>query len=209
MKKRRHPNTVIESLRRDRLAGSTIPELVQKYTIPKTTVWHNVRDIKLPEEVRKEILSRRGGSAKRKLVRITDAEMAASNLLRSTQREFAVAVAMLYWAEGHKKSFVFTNTDENMLKLYIRFLKSIFNIVPKDFRILIRTADPIVPKEALLYWSKTLDLPRSAFKVNHDSIQNRTKSSFGICRVMVVKSNYYHKIMLSLVRQIQADLLPL
>lgn len=209
MTKRRHSSSTIKLLRSDRLSGLTIPQLVQKYSIPKTTVWHNVRDIRLSEEIKKEIVSRQGGSAKRKLARISDAENKATELLRSSHREFIIAVAMLYWAEGHKKSFVFTNTDEKMLKLYILFLKKILGVSTWECRILVRTADPIVPDVALRYWSKALDMPRSVFKVNHDSIQNRTKSNFGICRVMVVKSNYYHKIMFSLIKQIQSDLLPL
>ncbi|HMO83116.1 MAG TPA: hypothetical protein PKA42_03020 [Candidatus Paceibacterota bacterium] len=116
---------------------------------------------------------------------------------------------MLYWAEGHKKSFVFTNTDCRMLGLYIQFLDIVLGISKKDFRILIRTSDPITPSKALRYWSKELNLPSSAFKINHDNIQNRTKTDFGICRIMVLKSSYYHKIMLSLIKQVQNTFLPL
>ena len=209
MLKKRHSPLTIKSVRSDRLLGFTIPQLVEKYSIPKTTIWHHIHDIKLPENLKKEILSRQGGSTKRKLNRIFDAENEASNLLRGKDREFVVAVAMLYWAEGHKKSFVFTNTDDKMLNLYIIFLKKILGINEENYRVLIRISDPIVPSSAIDYWSKTLKLPRSAFKVNHDNIQNRTKTEFGICRIMVVKSNYYHKIMLSLIKQAQVSLLPL
>ena len=145
----------------------------------------------------------------RKLSRILDAERIAATFLSGEDRELVMSVSMLYWAEGHKKSFVFTNTDDQMLKLYVQFLNKILGVKREDYRVLIRTSDPIVPDSALLHWSKTLNLPSSAFKINHDNIQNRTKTKFGICRIMVVKSNYYHKIMLSLIKQTQSILLPL
>lgn len=207
MLKKRHAPSVVKSIRKDRSFGLSIPQLVEKYSIPKTTIWHHVHDIVLPESIRREILTRQGGSIQRKLTRIRDAEIKASALLCSKDREFVVAVAMLYWSEGHKKSFIFTNTDELMLKVYIKFLHEVLEIGKNDFRILIRTSDPIVPTSAVSYWSNVLDLPGSVFMVNHDNIQNRTKSKFGICRIMVVKSNYYHKIMLSLIRQTQTSLL--
>ncbi len=208
LKKRLSPS-VIEVIKNDRLLGLSIPQLVEKYSIPKTTIWHHVHDVELPEDIRREILSKQGGSLKRKLNRILEAEIKASTLLRGKDRELVVAVSMLYWAEGHKKSFVFTNTDDLMLRLYIKFLFEVLVVSKEDCRILIRTADPITPDAAINYWSNALDLPKSTFKVNHDNIQNRTKTQFGICRIMVVKSNYYHKIMLSLVKQVQSSLLPL
>lgn len=209
MTKKRYPPSVIESVKRDRLSGLSIPQLVEKYSIPKTSVWHHVHNIKLPENVKKEILSRRGGSSKRRLNRIINAEAEATALLSGSGKELVMAVSMLYWAEGHKKSFVFTNTDVLMLRLYIKFLTELLGVSRDECRILIRTSDPIIPDLAILYWAKALDLPKSTFKVNHDNIQNRTKTKFGICRIMVVKSNYYHKIMLSVIKQTQSILLPL
>jgi hypothetical protein len=209
MLKKRHSLSVVKSIRKDRLFGLSIPQLVEKYSIPKTTIWHHVHDIVLPDNIKREILARQGGSIQRKLGRIRDAETRASSLLCGKDREFVVAVAMLYWAEGHKKSFIFTNTDELMLRVYIKFLNEVLEINKDDYRILIRTSDPIVPASAVSHWSNVLDLPASAFVVNHDNIQNRTKTKFGICRIMVAKSNYYHKIMLSLIKKTQTSLLPL
>jgi hypothetical protein len=209
MIKKRHSLSVIKSIRNDRLVGFTISQLVEKYSISKTTIWHHIHDIELPQSIKTKILSGKGGSTKRKFNQIARAEKEASILLRGNDRELVMAVAMLYWAEGHKKSFVFTNTDYRMLKLYIKFLNKVLGINKEDYRILIRTSDPIVPDSAIQYWSKVLNLPSSVFKANHDNIQNRTKTKFGICRIMVVKSNYHHKIILSLINRAQLILLSL
>lgn len=208
MIKKRHPSSVIKSIRADRLLGLSIPQLVEKYSIAKTTIWHHVHDIVLPENIRRKILARQGGSNKRKLERIRDAEIEASKLLCGKNRELVVAVTMLYWAEGHKKSFIFTNTDVVMLKLYLKFIKEVLDIDQSACRILIRISDPITPASAIRYWSHALGLPSSVFKVNHDNIQNRTQTEFGICRIMVIKSNYYHKLILSLITQIQLNFAP-
>jgi Mor family transcriptional regulator len=61
----RHNPSVISSLKADRLAGMTIPELMQKYRIPKTTIWHHISTLKLTKEAQKTISSQKGGSKKR------------------------------------------------------------------------------------------------------------------------------------------------
>ena len=135
---------------------------MEKYSLPKTTIWHHVHKINIPDGLKNRILSMQGGSTKRKLKRIHDATERASTILQSKERELVVAVAMLYWAEGHKNSFVFTNTDVEMLKLYVYFLNNILGVSRNDYRALIRMSDPIIPSRALNYWSKELNLPISA-----------------------------------------------
>ncbi len=176
--------------------------------MPKTTVWHHVHNIVIPIDKKIALLSRTGGSHIRKIQREFNAEVRARELLHSNQRELLIAVSMLYWAEGHKKSFVFTNTDPKMLQLYIKFLTSVLNVSESDIMILVRIADPIDSKYALQYWSQALELPYTAFKINHNNIQNRTKTEFGICRIMVTKSEFLHKLIVSLRKQIYDDLMP-
>lgn len=209
MKKQRYSLETIESLKKDRYSGLSIPELVVKYKIPKTSIWHHVHGIILPPDKKADILTRQGGSHKRRLEREQNADDFARQLINSKQRELVIAVTMLYWAEGHKRTFVFTNTDSQMLRLYLKFLTTVLGIEKKSLIILLRTSDPIKPKNAIEYWSRTLKLPSSVFRVNHDNIQNRTKTEFGICRIMVSKSGDYHKVIQSLMRQIQTNFLPL
>jgi hypothetical protein len=206
---RRYPKELIDQIKRDRFVGLSIPDLVDKYEMPKTTVWHHVHAIKLSDALQASLSSRKGGSHQRKIRRENEAEKFAMKLLLSSRRELVIAATMLYWAEGHKKSFVFTNTDPQMLRLFMNFITTVLDVDESRCTVLIRTSDSIIPARAIQYWSKILELPDSAFKVNHDNIQNRTKTEFGICRIVVTKSEFLHKIVLSLVRQLQSNFMPL
>lgn len=189
----------IKALKSERRKGATVTVLMDKFLLPKTTVWHHVKDVVLSKSAAKFIGLNRGGSKKRKELAFEKAERVAYVLLKSNQRELIIAVSMLYWAEGHKKDFVFTNSDPKMVSLYLRFLREILKISIKDINILIRISDPIIPSVTLKYWSKELCLPLSCFKINHNNIQNRTKTKFGISRVLVRKSGFYLKIMQKLI----------
>jgi hypothetical protein len=180
---------------------------MDKYGLPKTTVWHHTHAIVLSEEQKTRLRSRQGGSHVKYLAEIVKARDCALKLLCSKDRELVMLVAMLYWAEGHKKAFVFTNTDEKMLSLYLKFIYEVMNIPQKSVSILIRTSDPITPIKAQIYWAKALSIPKINLSVNHDNKQNRTKTRYGICRIMVAKSSFYLKVMNGLIETIQEDIL--
>lgn len=204
--KTKYDSKVIQSLQHDRRLGLSILDLVQKYDIPKTTVWYYIKNVEIPLNLKKKLLANQGGSKKRKVHREKLAEIFAAKLLADAERELTIAAVMLYWAEGHKKSFVFTNSDSKMLRLYIDFLIKILKIKTEDIVILIRITDPITEKQVMSYWPRALQLPHSVFNINHDNIQNKTKTKFGICRVMVKQSNFYHKVMMCLIFLLQNDL---
>lgn len=108
---------VIEDLHHDRHVGATVTELMAIYTLPKTTIWHHIKNEVLDPEIQLKIKKRKGGSTLRKAKKVLQAEALANTLLVSTSCELIISAAMLYWAEGHKKEFTFTNTDPKMLKL--------------------------------------------------------------------------------------------
>lgn len=201
----RHPKALIESLKGDRLMGLSIHELMSKYNLPKTTVWHHIHEVKLSYEKKQILTSRQGGSHNKFLRQIDESLVIAKQLLVSTNRELVIAAAMLYWAEGHKKAFVFTNTDIKMLLIFQKFLYEVLEIPTSSVSVLVRTSDPIVPKKALEYWSEALSLPLKNFVKSHDNQQNKTRTKYGICRVMVAKSSFYLKVMLSLIKLIQDE----
>lgn len=185
----------------------SISQLMKKYDMPKTSVWHHIHRVQLSKKNKKAIASGQGGSRDRRIAREKEAEKLAHTILCSEHRELAIMAAMLYWGEGHKKTLIFTNTDKKMLKLYLLFLRKVLGVHSDQISILVRSSDPINPKSVLLYWSRELQVPLGNFKNNHDNIQNKTKTEYGICRIMVSKSNYYHKVIVSLINQITNRLL--
>lgn len=71
---------------------------------------------------------------------------------------------MLYWAEGSKKRnrCIFTNSDPDMMKLFVKFLLQCFDLVASDIKLEIHCYDDnglgvdIIEK----YWMDTLCLSR-------------------------------------------------
>lgn len=201
----RHPKSVINASKTDRQNGLSIQELMNKYSLSKTTVWHHIHTVKLSDEYQQILKKRQGGSHNKFLLEVERSKLIANELLISKNRELVIAATMLYWAEGHKKSFVFTNTDLKMLLLFQRFLYEVLEISPNSISVLIRTSDPIFPKVAQKYWAKSLSLPIKSLTIGHDNVQNKTRTQYGICRVMVAKSSFYLKVVLSLIDLIQNE----
>ncbi len=201
----RHSQILINSLKKDRQNGLSIHELMSKYNLPKTTIWHHIHAIKLSKELQQILTKRQGGSHNKYLIEVDRSLDVARELLLSSNREFIIAVSMLYWAEGHKKAFVFTNTDVKMLLLYQKFLYTILSVPPDCVSVLVKISDPIIPRNAHEYWSKELSLPLKNLTVSHDNKQNKTRTKYGICRVMVAKSSFYLKVVMSLIQLIQDE----
>ena len=203
---KRYTEEIIHNLHSLRKQGKTIPELIEIFKMPKTTIWHHIHALKLSDEISQKLRSQKGGTHKRNIQAWKDSNAFARQLLMEKSANFVRSVAMLYWAEGHKKDFIFTNTDIQMLKVYLIFLQDILNVSKSSIKIMVRTSDPIDSKVALAFWSKNLKLPLSSFVSNHTHL-NKTKTSYGICRVMVSKSSFYHKVMISLITIVQEELL--
>ena len=208
---RRHSIAVINQIKDLRTTGLSIPEIISITGVSKTTIWHHVHDIVLDSEFKKIIKSKQGGSAKRCELSWEKAKLNSIKLLssKSRMRDLYYAVAMLYWAEGSKRELVFTNTDIDMVNLYIKFMIHGLDIDKKNIFLLIRISDPILPRDAISYWAKGTKTPLSNIKINHNNIQNKTKTKFGICRVSTRKGAYSLKVIHCIIDAVKRELLPL
>ncbi len=204
-----HTINVIKSLKDLRRSGKSIPQIMLLTGLSKTTIWHHVHDIELSPEYRARIDSNRGGSRERYEVAYQKAKDDIKILLESKNREISVIIGMLYWAEGSKRDFVFTNTNIDMIKLYLYFLKKILNVPKSSIQLLIRTADPVKPEEAKEFWSGQTGMLLEQVNINHDNKQNRTKSRYGICRVTVRKHSYYLKQIQCIIDAVKTQYAPI
>ncbi len=204
-----HSNEKIEEIKKLRLKGTSITEIMRLTGLPKTTIWHHVHAITISPTARKIINSNQGGSRKRKEVKLVKAKEDISKLLLTRDREITVIAGMLYWAEGSKRELVFTNTDVEMIQIYLYFLRNVLKISEPDLHLLIRIADPINPADALKFWSRNTKTKSSQIKINHDNLQNKTKSTYGICRVNLKKNSYYLKQMQCIIDAVKEEYAPI
>lgn len=205
----RHSPELIAALKEDRYKGLSISELIQKYDVAKTTVWHHIKKVEVPADSFRRIRSLQGGSARRSQEEWFLAEKHAKTLLTLFDEEkiWVVLFVALYWAEGSKGNFVFTNTDEKMIRIFLKIIRNRFHILNSNIDILIRTCTPMDPINCRKHWSKITNIPFKDIRINHNDKQNKSKTDFGMCRITIKKGGQHLKLTHCLIRELTAKML--
>lgn len=202
-----HSGEKIKQLKSLRRKGHSINEIVLELSIPKTTVWRHTQSVKiLPRHVL-ALKAKRGGSAKRYIRNTEKAQERAKVLLRGPQREKVIALAMLYWAEGHKtKSCEFINSDGSMIKLYLQIIRHTFSVPEESIRPTMRFFTGMDRTSCLTYWSSVTGIPRQKFTIRYNDGGTRGRTKYGMCRITVTKGSQTLKLFLALIDQIKQEM---
>jgi hypothetical protein len=113
--------------------------------------------------------------------------------------------AALYWAEGTKMRIdnrgwkqyhvVFTNTNPEMIKAFLRFLKNL-----KTDKTRVKVQLHLYPehnaKEEISFWSEITKIPEKQFEkiIYAKGTGSRKKSKHGICAIRYYSKSAYLKI---------------
>ena len=195
----------IEKIKSLRRKGLSIGKIVHILHLPKTTVWNYIQDVHLSPE--KELLLRlsQGGSKKRKEEYIRQAKEQAILLLKGKDRESIIILAMLYWAEGHKKnSCGFTNTDGKMISIYLYIIRTVLKIPESRIHVTVRIFSGMKRQECLKHWSSVAHKPIADIKLRINDGGTSGKKKYGICRIEILKGHKTLKLMHALVDNIIA-----
>jgi hypothetical protein len=170
---------------------------------------HHVKSIYLPEEVRKRIRSFMGGSRAEKVREWERVKKQAAEILETVDVRAAwpVLYAALYWSEGTKSSFVFTNTDADMIRVFLFMLREQLGILDDDLDFMIRTCTPMDPLECRRHWSQVAEVPLSQIRVNHHDKHNKSQTQHGMCRITLRRGAYHLKLVHCLFRSVAAKML--
>ena len=200
---------MIEKIRHDRRMGLSIPELEEKYRIPRSSIWRLSHTVVLQPELLRAIQSRRGGSKKRQTVRMELAQLDATKLVQMnfTPAALPFILASLYWAEGTKSSFVFTNTDAAMIKVFLAILRDVFQIQNTRLQVLIRLGSNQSSSKAISFWAGVIGIKPEDVKLNIHDRYNRTKASHGLCRITVLKGGQLLKLITALNKEMSKVIL--
>lgn len=126
-------------------------------------------------------------------------------------KELSAIGTMLYWAEGYKggedaAAVDFANSDPSMIKIFLVFLRNVFKLDEKKFRIYLYCySDQDIPV-LIKYWSKQARIPASQFSkpyVRTDFKVDGRKMKYGMIHIR------YHdkKLLLELKNMIQSYVL--
>lgn len=174
----------------------SLSQLMAKYQMSKTNIWHHVRRIELSPAVRKAIRAYLGGSRAEKLREWERAREEARSILEKADIKSAwpVLYAALYWSEGTKSSFVFTNTDERMIRVFLLILRTRLGVKNDALDFMVRTCTPMNSLVCRKYWAEVAGVPLSKIRINHNDKHNKSSTEYGMCRITLKRGAYHLKL---------------
>jgi predicted transcriptional regulator len=188
-----------EQARTLRQEGKSVREIADLLNVSRSSVSLWVRDIELTEGQKQKLLERnpaynpqiRGKNRNNQKWRDIRQKWQEEGRLKAREGEsLFLSGCMLYWAEGNKgrNNFGFTNTDINMMRFFLNFLKSCFEIKDEDVRIKIicYTDSGLTAEEIENFWLKNLILPKGCLlkgivNPRPKTSQGKRKSKYGVC----------------------------
>jgi len=195
-----------------RKRGYSVQEVSQKLGIAKSTSSLWLSGVKITnsgiKRLNKRIInsSKKGNLIKKiKWIRKEEENLKwAKELIKSgkllNKDQFRIYCSLLYWAEGAKNKgarIEFTNSDPNMIKAFLYFLRNGFDIDETGLRINMHIHDyhdEIIQKE---FWSKIAKIPTSQFYRTYKKPSTHTnmrKNYPGCVRISYKSSNVGRQI---------------
>ncbi len=192
----------VSKIKTFRRHGFSIPEISRKLLIPKSTVFRYIQGVAIAPEYYQRWQDRRNAS---KIISLRNWQIAEKNakemLPRITKREMAIMGAMLYWGEGSKGDFSFSNTDPQMIRFFLKILRSAFGIKDSEIKVSLRIYEDLDRKKCLKFWSKTTRIKLdSTTSINVLKGSKKGKLKYGMCRIRVRKSGLLLKQILSIIK---------
>jgi transposase-like protein len=201
-----HERELARRIRREE--GASIKDIARRIGVSVSSVSVWVRDIGLTPEQHAALAARnvaynRQMSGTRKQAAIRRAERMG---FQDRGRELAragdplfVAGCMLFWGEGgkHRNTVKFTNSDPEMVRYFVRFLRTCFELEDEAFRLTCNLfADHVErQREIERFWLDVAGLPegcmcRSTVNVysKYSQKKRRNKLPYGTCRISVCRT---------------------
>jgi len=202
-----------------RKQGISIKKIAKQISVSVSSVSVWCRDISFTEEEKKkmfrdgyiagsrarfEAIERRKEAKRKEIVKLH--QMSKKEVGTLTQRELFLVGIALYWGEGFKKDSLvgLANTSPSIIRFYIRWLQSCFQITKKELivRITINCEREKETERIERYWSEQLNIPRNQFSKCYYQ-QTKLKKEYedaegykGVIRIKVRRS-------ISLLRKIE------
>lgn len=191
-----------------RRIGHSIPEISLLVGVSKSTVLRWVKDVAIEEEYIDTWRSKQGGSKIGAQARWNIAGSQVRSLLPSSLGldHYLLIASCLYWGEGNKEDFTFSNSDPEMVRVVIACLRY-FSLATDDIKITIRIYEDMVSRqeEIQYFWIQKLGLPSGTIvKFTVLSGKKEGKLLFGMCRLRIRKGGKYLKLLQSTVSHIKS-----
>ncbi len=179
----------IAEIRQLRSRGYSLPEISNQVSVSRTSALRYIKDVQILPEYLSEWAGKRGGSRKRKLLKHQRALEEGEQLVNElTEKEKLLILSSLYWAEGNKKDFILTNTDSDLIRVFVNILRQVLKVTNNQLKVSIRLYEDLDQEKSLDFWSQVVGIPKSKFlSTNIIPGRKKGKLQYGMCRVRVSK----------------------
>jgi hypothetical protein len=195
-----------------RQLGWSLGEIERELGVSRASVSVWVRDIKLSGDAQRLLLERTGKgpavAAALKAQRARETRLGyqenGRRLARKRDASYAIG-CMLHWAEGDKcrNSVRMSNSDPELLTLFVRFLRRHFGVRPEQFRVHCNLfADHLERQHEIeQFWLERLGLPQSSLRKSvinnyskHSQKKRQNKLPYGTCKLYLHSTRIQHTI---------------
>ena len=194
-----------------RKGGKSYGYILKKIDVSKSTLSLWLRDIELTESQKSILLkgreiSRYAAAKKKQQQRIEK----TIKIISEARKEFEklhnnplfLSGLMLYWAEGDKSDLheqvKFTNSDQNMINLIMRWFREICEVPEKKFRVTLHIHSLHCRPKIENYWSNITGIPLSQFyktQIKPTTLRYRRNPLYdGTCAVSISSKDFFRKI---------------
>ncbi|MFH0773119.1 MAG: hypothetical protein V1922_02305 [bacterium] len=189
-----------------RQKGYSLPEIAKELEIGRASVFRYIQGVAILPKYINEWHGKQGGSIKRMKIKEKLAQEKAQKTITSlTEKEKLLFISALYWGEGGKTDFNFTNTDSELIRVFINGLQNILRISKNRLRVSIRIYEDLDKKKCLEFWSSITGIPINEF-VNVNILKGKKigKLSYGMCRIRITKGGDMLKYIKAIYRRAAA-----
>jgi len=168
-----------EAVRLRKEEGLSLNEISERLAVAKSSVSRWVKDVELTSKQIEKLqrlnpVYNNQCKGSKRIKEIWTAKRAAwqiegRTLASTSDNPLMLAGCMLYWAEGWRKnnthSVMFTNSDVEMVRMFVKFLVECFGVNKGDVALKINCyTDVHTAEECENYWLKNLCLPRTSLR---------------------------------------------
>lgn len=170
--------------------GLTIKNISKQLNVSKSSVSLWVRDIKLTEKQMYNLQQQNpafnkqlnGSQIRSDNARLKRLQWQKEGKLKAKEGDLLhQAGCMLFWAEGkkHKNTCSFTNSDINMVKLFIKFMRTCFNVSNDKLTLTINcyTNNNLSKEDIENFWINELQLNKSNLRKGQENLRPRSATN--------------------------------
>ena len=187
-----------------RTRGRSIPEISSLCGVSKSTVSRYVKNVKILPRYYQRWHERKNASRIISDRKLADASARASYLIQDlSNRDLIITASLLYWAEGAKRDLSFSNTNPEMIRIFVYIVNNILGVKKEDLRVSLRLYEDLDEKTCLRFWSKITGINlNKKTSINLLYGKKKGKLEYGMCRIRVKKGGDLLKYFFAIVKRI-------